>query len=296
MPRPLQCLGEEAEDRFALFVDAGYLYWTAGTLTHGTGERHRLSLEPAISAALAEHCGAYCGLPHLRTYWYDAAEDLIPTAAQQELALQRGVKLRLGRLTASGQKGVDSLIVRDMIRLASDHAIATAFLLRGDHDLRTGVAEAQDHGIQVVLIGVDLPAGGRPTQSIALLRESDDHLSLGAELLSPYVSLAPAEERTALAPPISVAEGTAFGYGRDFGFTWVANASREDLVAISAGQPEIPNEIDSELLRGLVHREALDIGAVLDFETRKALRGGFWSAIGQVPERRSSAHSCGGDP
>ena len=45
--------------------------------------------------------------------------------------------------------------------LARDRAIAEAFLLAGDEDLREGVKEAQDQGVRVTLIGVSPVPGLR---------------------------------------------------------------------------------------------------------------------------------------
>jgi hypothetical protein len=65
----------------------------------------------------------------LRAYWYDAAKDAIPTPEQLLIARLPRVMLRLGRLSGGKQKGVDSLIVRDLMTLARERAVATAFLL-----------------------------------------------------------------------------------------------------------------------------------------------------------------------
>jgi hypothetical protein len=170
-----------------------------------------------------------------------------------------------------------------MIRLASEHAIVSAYLLSGDEDLRTGVAEAQDYGVQVSLIAVD-PPEGQTNLSVALLREADDLLRLDRAFLEPLIELLPEPEPRPgdLFPETHVASTDSFQFGRDFGFTWIANASQPDIVAIAASRPQIPQEIDRELLRGLMERQRLDGGSVFDFETRKSLRAGFWSAIEQV--------------
>ena len=44
-------------------------------------------------------------------------------------------------------KGVDSLIVTDMITLARNGAMSDAVLLSGDEDLRVGVQQAQEFGV-----------------------------------------------------------------------------------------------------------------------------------------------------
>ena len=93
--------------------------------------------------------------PVLRSYWYDGACDAIPTLAQLSVAELANVKLRLGRLSGGKQKGVDALIYRDLMTLARERAIATAFLLAGDEDLREGVVAAGDMGVRVVVLGIE---------------------------------------------------------------------------------------------------------------------------------------------
>ena len=81
------------------------------------------------------------------------------------------VKLRLGIVTPTGrQKGVDSLIVTDLVELARNGAITDVVMLSGDEDLRIGVQIAQSFGVRVHLIGIQ-PSRG--SQSLTLLQESD---------------------------------------------------------------------------------------------------------------------------
>ena len=87
------------------------------------------------------------------------------------MAYAEDVKLRLGVVTPAGQqKGVDSLIVTDLMELARNHAITDAVLLSGDEDLRIGVQIAQSFGVRVHLIGIK-PSRG--SQSLSLLQEAD---------------------------------------------------------------------------------------------------------------------------
>lgn len=106
-------------DRFAVFVDAGYVYGAGGSLLYGTSDRGRLYLDVAkFNKLLVDSCGKEAdGLRYLRTYWYDGAKDASPTPTHLAIAAVKPIKLRLGRLTLQGQKGVDSRIVRDLITL-----------------------------------------------------------------------------------------------------------------------------------------------------------------------------------
>jgi len=81
------------------------------------------------------------------------------------------VKVRLGFINSAGQqKGVDSLIVTDLIELARQKAICDALLLSGDEDVRVGVQIAQNYGVRVHLLGI---APSRSNQAVQLLQEAD---------------------------------------------------------------------------------------------------------------------------
>lgn len=112
----------------------------------------------------------YTGLDLLRIYWYDGAPPR-PTPQHAELARLPNVKIRLGLINSQGeQKGVDSLIVTDMITLARNRAMASCILLTGDEDIRVGVLLAQEYGVRVHLLGTK-PAKGN--QSNLLCQEAD---------------------------------------------------------------------------------------------------------------------------
>ena len=179
-----------AMDRFAVFVDAGYLYAEGGKLCCGTGSRIRFTVDTAkLNAMLRELSSARCGLDYLRTYWYDGARKRVRTVAQQDIAALPNLKLRLGRVSARGQqKGVDALIYRDLMTLAHERAISEAFLLSGDEDLQEGVKAAQDRGVRVTLIGIE-PEPGKRNQSQELVYETDEVVVLTRKELSPYFAL-----------------------------------------------------------------------------------------------------------
>ena len=175
-------------DQFAWFVDAGYLYVAGGNLCLGTRRRSEVTIDfDALTAMLVAQGTAYSPDERfLRTYWYDGARDGTPTTVHSALGLRSGVKLRLGRTVDAGanrivQKGVDSLIVRDLIRLSQNRAVTTAYLLGGDEDLRQGMVEAQDMGVRVVLVGIE-PFAER-NQADSLVREADEVVVLGRDAL-----------------------------------------------------------------------------------------------------------------
>lgn len=175
-------------DRAGLFVDAGYLLSEGGKLTLETGKRQQFDVRVgALVTALMELVEKESGLPLLRTYWYDGSRDNRLTAEHERVREVPLVKLRLGKVTAQGQKGVDSLIFRDLTSLARERAIVSAYLVAGDEDLREAVTLAQDLGVQVTLVTV-IPAA-RSNTSDALMHEVDRVVDLEASWLGPCFAL-----------------------------------------------------------------------------------------------------------
>ena len=157
----------------AVFADAGYVL-AAGTIVITGSNQHRatMNLNPAslVVKLAATATDKANGAQLLRIYWYDGLLRDRPSVEQEELARTDNVKVRLGTVTAGQQKGVDSLIVTDLIELARNHAITDAVLLSGDEDLRIGVQIAQSFGVRVHLLGIE-PSRGN--QSNLLRQESD---------------------------------------------------------------------------------------------------------------------------
>ena len=136
----------------------------------------------------------------LRIYWYDGAiGGARPTTDQASLANLEDVKLRLGFVNNVGeQKGVDSLIVTDLIELARLNAIAEAVLLSGDEDVRVGVQIAQNYGVRIPLLGI-VPSRG--SQSHQLLQEADPSTEWSAETIASFLSLRTIGPNSLEAPP-----------------------------------------------------------------------------------------------
>lgn len=162
--------------RVAVFVDAGYVYPQGSSSLSGKEKaktRDKLTLDENVIAELLKqqaHTSSN-GKELLRIYWYDAAPSSGPSTDQARIGKLNDVKLRLGQLNSEGQqKGVDSLIVTDLIELARNKAICDALLLTGDEDIRVGVQIAQSLGVRVHLLGFVGPKGN---QSISLQQEAD---------------------------------------------------------------------------------------------------------------------------
>ncbi len=261
-------------DRFAIFVDAGYLYAEGGKISHGTADRLRLELNfKETVSALAEIGRTHSGVHYLRTYWYDAATDANPTPSHIAVASIPGVKLRLGRLSSGRQKGVDSRIVRDLIVLARDRVITTAYVLSGDEDIREGVAEAQDCGVLVVLLGIT-PRPGQHNQARSLVQEADDLVVLTRDQISQWIMLRPDQSVPGtIAPTTPTSSPDLELQGRQFGEAW-ARSSPDRVSQAVMSRPKIPPEVDRELLNS----GSVATGAALTDAQRRALRAGFWTA------------------
>src|SRR6202000_2205384 len=136
--------------RYAVMVDVGYIYASAGELLLGATSRrdYRVDADSLIQA-LTKHANELIRGELLRVYWYDAARDRVPTIDQRAIAQMPWVKLRLGNLNAPGQqKGVDAQIRADMEALARHRAITDAVLVAGDEDMVPAVEAAQAYGVR----------------------------------------------------------------------------------------------------------------------------------------------------
>jgi uncharacterized LabA/DUF88 family protein len=184
--------------RYAIMVDVGYIYASAGELLFGETSRreYRVDADKLIQA-LTRHADDQVRGELLRVYWYDAARDRVPTIDQRVIAQMPWVKLRLGNLNARGQqKGVDAQIRADMEALARHRAITDAILVAGDEDMVPAVEAAQAFGVRVHLWGIEPPYG--TNQAERLVWESDTVEVLERSFVEPYFTRQlPAEPVTA---------------------------------------------------------------------------------------------------
>lgn len=179
--------------RVAVLVDAGYLFKAGGQLVaHRNVSREEMVLDPE---ATVDQLGAVAheitGRELLRVYWYDAVPR--DSASQhREVAEIHDLKLRLGHLNSAGQqKGVDALIITDMITLARNRACDDFILVSGDADLVAGVLQSQEHGVRVHLLGIT-PA--RQNQAPTLRYEADTCHEWNTRAVDAILRLATAEE------------------------------------------------------------------------------------------------------
>lgn len=186
----------------AVFVDAGYLFAASSALLSGTKqprEQVSLDIEKAVKSLTDAAAVAAPSIRMLRIYWYDGIRPYQgPSSQQAALGLRPNIKLRLGMINSHGQqKGVDSLIVTDLIDLARNNAISDALILAGDEDLRVGVQVAQTYGVRVHLLGIE-PSRGNQSQQ--LLQEVDGHGEWSKSDVSEFISCVAAAMSSATTP------------------------------------------------------------------------------------------------
>lgn len=259
--------------RVAVFVDAGYFIERGAEALTGTATGRRgviLHEAKAIGELIAfAERKARCPGEVLRVYWYDAAGTL-PTAEHIRVAELDDVKLRLGTINSLGQqKGVDSLIIADMIELSRNHASDSFVLVSGDEDLRAGVQVAQAYGIRVHLLGLEV--NGSRAQSPLLTREADTNSSWSAAEIAKFLSPRPA----AAAPVDRVAPKTTTAPARDgleravreF-FDALARTDLDDIRTVYSASGSIPQPHDGRLLA----RCGATLGRALEITEKRAMR------------------------
>ena len=268
-------------DRVAVFVDAGYLFAQGSFELSGEKQRRTATeLEfDKVAPALRRFAERASKLPLLRIYWYDGS-NRGPTTAQIAMARLDDVKVRLGSVNASGrQKGVDSLIVADMIALARNGAMAECVLISGNGDLQVGVQQAQEFGVRVHLLGVK-PVRG--SQSMFLYQEADTTHEWDRLDLSEFMALRGTENRDVAYHPDSS--------WSDHGRRRLTDRLRSIADSIAEGIPEAelrwlakrvshegthPQELDRRLLT-LARQE---LGRYLSKSEKRHIRDEFQKAL-----------------
>ena len=239
--------------RVAIFVDAGYLF-AAGSRAIGGQVRPRrevqLHVPDAIAKLKATAVQRTGNAEILRIYWYDGSSTGGRSTEHDRIADSDDLKLRLGVITPYGkQKGVDSLIVTDLIDLARNHAIADAVLLSGDEDTRVGVQIAQSFGVRVHLVGV-VPCRGN--QSQLLRQESDTTTELSKADVETFLTLSPeitGSDNAAPETDTTEIQGPPGGL-QDCVVEFLEARSSEELSTIAMLKPNaaISQELDRTLL------------------------------------------------
>ena len=268
--------------RVAIFVDAGYLYAAGSAAIVGSKQpRNKMELNRVATIDKLREAAAIKAnnASLLRIYWYDGVSYRGASNEQQSLADMDDVKLRLGIINTYGQqKGVDSLIVTDMVELARNHAITDAVLLSGDEDVRIGVQIAQSFGVRVHLLGIE-PSRGNQARS--LIQESDTTNEWSKSDIGEILVLkCPLVSGITTAHPIDagISDIDALAELDKVADECVASMSQSDLsdVAELASDAMLPRDFDSRLLA--VSRER--IGRDLDLGERRYIRSKFKEKAG----------------
>ena len=208
----------------------------------------------------------------LRVYWYDGPGLSGKTPEHHSIDQLDDFKLRLGTRNGVGQqKGVDGLIIADLISLTQQKSITHALLVSGDADITPGVIAAQSMGLRVHLLSLGASAATSPVLSaeVDLKRAWDvTEVQKFAAPAVPVVHAAPSAP--AAAPAASAAPSLAA----------IAQAAEAQIrsgphaamfAALAPGVHTLPREIDGALLA--VGRQHL--GRVLQDQEKRDLRSEF---------------------
>lgn len=267
-------------DRYVVLVDAGY-FFAAGSeaaFSAPVPRRHLALKSPdemlrGLRGQASEMVG---GIDMLRVYWYDAMPGPRLSLEQSTLAMMAGVKLRLGALNGAGeQKGVDSLIVTDLIELARNRAVSDAVLVSGDEDLRIALQIAQSFGVRVHLLAI-----GDPTRNVSpsLQMEADSVATLEGTWFEAHLL------RDAPTPPsalVQPATSPSPSGNEDF-----AAAAESVVVELLGATDKVQliqlkhhfaqaNSVPPEFDRPLIARVGARLGRMLTGEEKRNLRGVF---------------------
>lgn len=274
--------------RVAVFIDAGY-FFAQGSVAIWGAKQPRAALDLNETETVARLTGLALSKASnadlLRIYWYDGAGIKGPTLEQLRLARLDNIKIRLGFLNSRGQqKGVDSLIVTDLVDLARNRAMTDAVLLAGDEDVRIGVQIAQSFGVRVHLVGIH-PSRG--SQSAQLIDEADTtHEWDGVTMMTMLSQRAP-PQTIAQAPASAVAAPVLPSTGQvdldkhvDGFFAGLTPADISGIKAYwAASNRGIPQEFDGKLLataRNILHRD-------LTTDEKRSSRRRLSEAVRAVP-------------
>ncbi len=212
-----------AVERVVGFIDFGFLKKAAGRPLEASPQR----LKPKPEGVVEWLRGFQPADPNafLRAYWYDGAYDPRHPRhnAQRKyfdtIAAVPGIQLRLGHLQELkpkwqyavqqalksagldrakfeehfqfrpelGQKGVDTRITLDLVRLAQRHAYDVGVLIAGDRDLAEPIRLAQDEGRRIVVAAPE-----KASIAVELKQLADQVVELTPTDLASMFDVAPA--------------------------------------------------------------------------------------------------------
>lgn len=271
--------------KIAIFVDAGYVFAQGSVTLQGRqSPRSELQIDPGIVIsrlnALADELSGNARL--LRCYWYDGAQrGGVRSTEHDAFARMDNVKLRLGIINSRGQqKGVDSLILTDLMELARLKSIDEALLVSGDGDLRVGIQIAQNHGVRVHLLGLH-PARG--SQSPELMDEADTTREWDQSIVSQFLRISHIQEKIASEPQLVHAK-PAVGIDPPSALqapieSYVDTLEKSTLTGLLVSWEQSDNTIPPEIDRELLRLCYVQVGRSLDAKEKPMVRRIFRQAV-----------------
>jgi len=248
-------------------VDAGYVYAQSSVcLTGANVNRAQLKLDEAefINQLKFLSLTLGAGSPLLRIYWYDGAKNGL-TVEQLVLADMQDVKVRLGSINSAGQqKGVDSLLVTDLIDLARNQAISDAVVVTGDGDMRIAVQIAQSFGVRVHLVGLE---PSRASQSLLLRQEADTVHEISKTDVGKFMrhsaTLLPAPQlgsSSVVTTESEISFADAVRRSIETSLSQISAEEMSDLRQVTADSRRIPEQYDRRILGtcGVLLKRKLD--------------------------------------
>ena len=197
--------------RYAIFIDAGYLLAQAVHILSGGATKKRAGLEihnpDGLIAEIKSEAARHLDLANkelLRIYWYDGVGQTGRTREHKTITKLPDMQFRAGTINSSGQqKGVDTLLVIDLIELSTNQAISDAVIIASDGDFAAGIELAQRRGVRIAVLGIEDSASGlRHNQSVEVLERADRRGVATKLLLEPYCYYTSAEVAQPVALPI----------------------------------------------------------------------------------------------
>ena len=161
-------------EKVAVFVDAGYFWVQLSHIVYGERRRREeISLNARLmrESLLREVKKHFPESSLLRVYWYDGLGlNELPTEQHKSICCLDDIKMRYGTRNSVGQqKGVDGLLMADLIALSQNKAISSAIIISGDADLVPGISAAQMLGVRIHRLEIS----GQEASSPILCEEVD---------------------------------------------------------------------------------------------------------------------------
>jgi uncharacterized LabA/DUF88 family protein len=270
-------------NRFVVMVDAGYLLRQSIEMVSNRASTSRADLEivdpDGLINTLLEKSRSTLNLSGkelLRVYWYDGVIANGLTPQQRSLVKVNDVQFRAGTINGRGQqKGVDSLIITDLIELTSHHAICDAVLVTGDSDLAVGIEIAQKRGVRIAVIGLeDLATGVAHNQSFEITSRADRFGMLGLADLAQALRYTPAQSGTAHQPaaaaPTPASAGTApLAIDRPRIEAAVRSFITQQASSLTGAVDHTTKRIEGAVDRALLHYVSTELGHGRLTETEK---------------------------